>query len=198
MPAALARHDAILRQAVKAHGGVVFKTVGDAVCAAFARAPDALAAAVAAQHALTTEAWEATGLPAGQPLRVRMAVHTGAAELREGGYVGPPLNRLSRLLATGHAGQILFSQATTELVGEALPAGVSVRDLGTHQLEELRRPEQIFQLVSSALPAAFPPLRTVERRLAPPAPSPCPSWPPNSRHHPCAPPSWPANRCCAI
>ncbi len=98
MQAALARHDAILRQAIEGHGGVVFKTVGDAFYAAFTMAPDALAAALDAQRALHTEAWdEQLG-----PVRVRMALHTGSAEQRQGDYFGPPLNRVARLLAVGH------------------------------------------------------------------------------------------------
>ncbi|HEU5103107.1 MAG TPA: adenylate/guanylate cyclase domain-containing protein, partial [Roseiflexaceae bacterium] len=96
MPAALACHDTLLRQTIGAHGGVVFKTVGDSVHAAFARAPDALAAALTAQRTLQQQAWD---LPT--PLRIRMALHTGAAELRDGDYFGPPLNRLARLLALG-------------------------------------------------------------------------------------------------
>jgi class 3 adenylate cyclase len=97
MREALARHDALLRQTIEAHGGTVFKTMGDQCCAAFASAADALAAALAGQRALQSEAWEPTG-----PLRVRMALHTGAAEARDGDYFGPPLNRVARLLQAGH------------------------------------------------------------------------------------------------
>jgi LuxR family maltose regulon positive regulatory protein len=161
MSTALARHDAMVRQAVACQHGTVFKTVGDGVHAIFARAADALAAALTAQRALLDEAWEASGLPAGQPLRVRMALHSGAAELREGDYYGPPINRLARLLAAAHGNQILLSRAGAELVADGLPAGVSVRDLGTHQLSGLGRPEQIFQLVGPGLPCEFPPLRSV-------------------------------------
>src|SRR5262245_20166284 len=96
MRSALARHDSILRQAIESHNGYVFKTVGDAFCAAFRTAADALAAALAAQHALIGEAWGETGA-----LRVRMALHTGAAEERDGDYFGPTLNRAARLLSAG-------------------------------------------------------------------------------------------------
>jgi LuxR family maltose regulon positive regulatory protein len=172
MSAALQRHEILLRQAIVSHHGVVFKTVGDGVCAAFASALDALAAAFASQRALVAEAWDATGLPAGQPLRVRMALHTGAAETRAGDYVGPPLNRVARLLAAAHGGQILLSRASAELVADGLPTGVTVQDLGTHQLTGLRRPEQIFQLVGPQLPSEFPPLRTLASSSAnPPAPA---------------------------
>jgi predicted ATPase/class 3 adenylate cyclase/predicted negative regulator of RcsB-dependent stress response len=175
MRGALARHDGLLRDAIERHGGVVFKTWGDAFCSAFARAPDALAAAIAAQRALHDEAAgsrepavEDTALPptAGPrlpaALRVRMALHTGAADERDGDYFGPPLNRVSRLLAAGHGGQILLSLPTEELVRDHLPPGAVLRDLGEHRLRDLIRPERVFQLVTDDLPAEFPPLRTLD------------------------------------
>ena len=155
MAQALARHDAILQQIIATSGGIVFKTVGDAVHAVFTTAPDALAAALAAQHALQHEPWGVTG-----PLRVRMAIHTGAADMRDGDYFGGPLNRIARMLAAGHGGQILISHATAELVRDRVPPGASLVDLGAHQLKDLSRPEQIFQLVSPDLPTDFPPLTT--------------------------------------
>jgi LuxR family transcriptional regulator, maltose regulon positive regulatory protein len=169
MAAALERHELLLRQAVAAHGGVVFKTVGDGLCAAFVSAPEALTAALEGQRALLAEAWQASGLPAGQPLRVRMALHSGAAEARAGDYLGPALNRLARLLAAGHGNQILLSRASAELVADGLSAGVSLRDLGTHELKDLIHPEQIFQLVGPDLPTEFPPLRSVATPATQPA-----------------------------
>ena len=148
MPVALARHTAILRAAIAAHGGVVFKTVGDATCAAFASAPAALAAALAAQHALHAEPWGATG-----PLRARMALHTGSVEARDGDYVGLPLSRVARLLSAGHGGQVLLSLATQELVREHLPPEVALHSLGEHRLKDLSYPEQIYQLAAPDLPA---------------------------------------------
>ncbi|HEX9374333.1 MAG TPA: adenylate/guanylate cyclase domain-containing protein, partial [Roseiflexaceae bacterium] len=139
MPAALARHDALLREAIEAHGGVVFKTVGDAVCSAFATATDALAAALDIQRALHTEA---AGHPQGVPLRVRIALHTGVAEARDGDYFGAPLNRVARLLAVGHGGQTLLSAAAWELARDHLPPDVELRDLGEHRLRDLTRPER--------------------------------------------------------
>jgi predicted ATPase/class 3 adenylate cyclase len=159
MPAALARHDAILHQLIAAHGGQVFKTIGDAICAAFATAPDALAAALASQRALQAEEWGALGM-----LHVRMALHTGVAEMRDGDYFGPALNRVARLLSAGHGGQTLLSAAAWELVREHLPADVELRDLGEHRLKDLSRPEQIFQLIAPELLAAFPPLQTLQSR----------------------------------
>ncbi len=160
MQAALARHDAILREAVEGHGGVVFKTMGDAFYAAFATAQDALAAAVAAQHVLQMETWD----PAIGHVQVRMALHTGAAEQRDGDYFGPPLNRVARLLAAGHGGQTLLSLPTRALAGDQLPAGVELRDLGEHRLKDLQQPEHIFQVVAPDLPADFPPLKTLDLR----------------------------------
>ncbi|HEY2979444.1 MAG TPA: adenylate/guanylate cyclase domain-containing protein [Burkholderiaceae bacterium] len=159
MSAALARHDALLRTVIAAHGGQVIKSTGDGLLAAFSLPGDALAAALAAQRALAAEPWDTP-----EPLRVRMALHTGTAELRDADYYGPTLNRAARLLAAGHGGQVLLSRATAELVQDQLPPDVQLRDLGAHQLKDLTRPEQIFQLVTPDLPAAFPPLRTLDSR----------------------------------
>jgi class 3 adenylate cyclase/DNA-binding XRE family transcriptional regulator len=157
MPAALARHDTILQQAIAATAGVVFKMVGDGCHAVFATAPAALATAVTAQRALQVEPWG----PSGQ-LQVRMALHSGMAEIRDGDYFGAPLNRVARLLAAGHGGQTLLSLATAELVREELPPDAALRDLGTHRLKDLSYPEHIFQLVTADLPATFPPLDTLD------------------------------------
>jgi LuxR family transcriptional regulator, maltose regulon positive regulatory protein len=154
MRVALAHHDTILRQAIQTHAGVVFKTAGDGVHAAFARAADAVAAAHSAQLLLQETDWgELRGL------RVRMALHTGAAELRDGDYFGAPLNRVARIMALGHGGQVLLSHATHDLVADELPAQTTLRALGEYQLKDLTRPEPIFQLISPDLPADFPPLR---------------------------------------
>src|SRR5215207_8912657 len=167
MPAALARHDAIVRDAVERHGGHVFKTLGDAFYAAFARATDAVMAAVAAQRALAAESWGAAG--AG---RVRMALHTGAADERDGDYYGQPVNRVARLHEAGHGGQVLLTGVTADLVRDRLPDGVQLRDLGEHRLRDLARPERVVQLAVWGLPAAFPPLRIArDLRTTPPAPA---------------------------
>ena len=117
MRAAVARHDALCcgRPSPRIDGHV-FRTVGDGLCAAFATAPDAVAAALAAQQALARRAWGEIG-----PLRVRMALHTGAAEVQDGDYFGACLNRLGRLLAAGHGGQVLLSQATADLARARCP-----------------------------------------------------------------------------
>ena len=157
MRAALARHDALLRTAVEDNEGVVFKTIGDAFCAAFATAPNALRAALAAQQQLSAEMW-----PASLTLQVRMALHTGAAELRDNDYFGQPLNRVARLLATGYGGQTLLSHVTYDLVCDALPLQTTLKDLKAHRLKDLGRPEHVFQLNHPDLPAEFPPLKSLD------------------------------------
>ena len=169
MAHALASHDALLYAAIAAHGGVVFRTVGDAFCAAFDSAPAALSAALASQRALHAEPWGATG-----PLRVRMALYTSTAEVREDDYVGEPFSRILRILEAAHGGQTLLALSTRDLGADHLPPGIALRDLGEHRLKDLSRPEQIFQLISPDLPNNFPPLRTLNRyathQLLPPTP----------------------------
>jgi predicted ATPase/class 3 adenylate cyclase len=160
MASAVQRHLALLDAAIAAHGGIHFKTTGDAVQAAFPGAPAALAAAVDGQHSLLAEDWGAV-----DPLRVRMALHAGEAEPdARGDYLSASLNRLSRLLATGHGGQILLTQTIQQLTRGALPDGVELRDLGEHRLRDLLVPEKVYQLVHSDLPADFPPLRSLDAR----------------------------------
>ena len=156
MRASLARHDALLRESIEAHGGHVFKTAGDAFCAAFATATGAVEAALAAQRALRAERW-----PEDAPIRARMALHTGAAEIRDGDYFGPPLNHVARLLAVGHGGQTLVSELTHDLCRDRLPAGTTLKSLGEHSLKDLSRRETVFQLCHPDLSQAFPPLKTL-------------------------------------
>ncbi len=157
MTAALARHDDILRGTIQTEGGYVFKTIGDAFCAAFATAPEAVRAVLSAQRALIAESWPETG-----PLRVRMALHTGAAQERDGDYFGPPLNRVARLLSTGHGGQVLLSLATQELVRDNLTDNCTLKHLGDHRLRDLVRAETVAQLVHPDLPSEFPPLKSLD------------------------------------
>lgn len=160
MAAAVARHLALLDAAIQAHGGIRFKTIGDAVQAAFPTAPGAIAASVDAQLALFAEDWSEIGA-----LRVRMAVHAGEADPDESGdYLSPPLNRLSRLLATGHGGQILLTQTVQQLARGALPERVALRDLGEHRLRDLLDAEHVYQLLHPNLPAAFAPLASLDAR----------------------------------
>lgn len=159
MAAAVARQEELLREKIAAHRGHVFKTQGDAVSAAFRTAGDALLAAVHAQTALHAEEW-----CGGEPIRVRVALHTGTAEARGADYHGAPLNRVARLVSAAHGGQVLLSLACEELVREQLPEGVTLIDLGEHRLRDLSRSERIFQAVHPDLPSQFPPLRTLDAR----------------------------------
>lgn len=159
MKTALARHDLLMRAAITGNQGYVFKTVGDAFCAAFATAQDGLAATVAAQRSLAAEDWGAVGT-----VRVRMALHTGAAEERDSDYFGPPVNRVARLMSAGYGGQVLLSMPTYELIRDLLPDGINLQDMGSHPLKDLQRPEHIYQLVIAGLPAEFPPLKTLDLR----------------------------------
>ena len=161
MQAALARHDALMRQCVAARGGHVFKTVGDAFCVAFPTAPHALMAALSAQQTLHAEPW-----PEALPIRVRMALHTGEAELRDGDYFGTPVNYVARLLALAHGGQVLLSEVTHGLCRDRVPVGATLKALGEHTLKDIARMEAVFQLCHPGLPSSFPPLRTT----APPVP----------------------------
>lgn len=158
MHTALARHDAALHDTISRHGGYIFKRLGDAFCAAFDSASEAVAAAVKIQTLLSQIVWAETG-----PLRVRIALHTGAAEERDGDYFGTPLNRVARLRAAAHGGQSLVSQATAELVRDALPEGAQLRDLGVHRLKDLQTPERIYQLTYPDLPSDFPPLLSLDQ-----------------------------------
>jgi class 3 adenylate cyclase len=156
MRSALAAHDRILRSTMEAHSGYVFSTSGDAFCAAFWTPTDAIQAAVAAQHRLTEERW-----PEPIALRVRMGVHTGMADERDGDYFGPALNRAARMMSAGHGGQVLVSLATEELVRDRLPEELALVDLGQHALVGLTRAEPVFQLSGSGLARDFASLRTV-------------------------------------
>jgi predicted ATPase len=154
---AVRRHDGLVRAAIEAHDGHVFKTIGDAFCAAFARPEDAVAAIVAAQRALVAEDFSAV-----EGLRVRAAIHTGTSDERAGDYYGPAVNRVARLLAIGHGGQTLVSGVTTDLVQGLMPRGATLHDLGQHRLKDLAYPEQVYQLLAPELEREFPPLRSLD------------------------------------
>ena len=162
MSKALARHDAIVRTACAGNNGYVFKTLGDAFCVAFGAAHDALAAAIDLQLGLLAEDWHAIGMAT--PLLLRLALHTGPVETRDGDYFGPTLNRTSRLLATAHGGQSLLSEVTAMMVREHLLGNMALKGLGEHRLKDLQRPESVYQLVCPPLPVDFPPLRSLEGR----------------------------------
>jgi class 3 adenylate cyclase len=158
MQDALRRHDDLMRAAMLEHRGHIFKTVGDAFCVAFPDVPSAIEAALDAQRAIAAAGdWtEVDGLD------VRMAIHTGLADERNGDYFGPVVNRVARLLAIGHGGQVLVSGVTTDLAQGLLPEQTSLRDLGPHRLKDLAFPEQVYQLCGTGLRSDFPPLRSLD------------------------------------
>ena len=157
MASALARHDEILTGAVDEAGGSVLKTTGDGLIAVFDSVSDGLSAALDSQRALEEEPWGPTG-----SLRVRMGIHTGDTESREGDYFGPAMNRAARIMAAGHGGQVLVS-GTAATTGY-LPPGVQLRDLGMHRLKDLTEPEHLYQVMYEGLRSDFPAPRTLDGR----------------------------------
>jgi predicted ATPase/class 3 adenylate cyclase/DNA-binding CsgD family transcriptional regulator len=159
MREAMGRHDAIVESLTEQHGGRVVRPrgEGDSRFCVFARATDAVAAASAIQRELQAERG-----PTPTP-KVRMALHTGEADLREGDYYGPAVNRCARLRAIAHGGQTLLSRATHDLVQDGRPPGVTLRDLGEHRLLDLQRPEQVFELIRRDQADVFPPVRSLDR-----------------------------------
>ena len=153
----LAEQRELLRHVFHAFDGHEVDTQGDAFFVAFARATDAVSAAVAAQRALFTHTW-----PEGVTVRVRMGLHTGEPARATEGYVGLDVHHAARIMSAGHGGQVLLSQTTRELVVQALPDGVTLFDLGEHRLKDLQRASHLFQLVIVGLPADFPPLKTLD------------------------------------
>jgi predicted ATPase len=143
MRIALAAHDDVLRKAIEAHGGWLFKHTGDGVCAAFASPRSAVDAAVAAQRALE--------------LPVRMGMATGEAELRGADYFGAVLNRAARVMAAGHGGQVLLAESTAGLL-----SGVDLVDLGPRRLRDLPTPIGVFQVRAAGLNTEFPALRALD------------------------------------
>jgi predicted ATPase len=131
--------------------------VGDSFCAAFSAAGPAAAAVLTAQRALGDQAW-----PTGRPVRVRMGLHSGVCEERDGDYFGPTVNRAARLEAAAHGGQVLISGSTAELLSGSLADDASLRDLGLHRLKDLGRPEQVFQLEAPFLADQFPPISSLD------------------------------------
>jgi predicted ATPase/class 3 adenylate cyclase len=161
MPALLARHHEILDQAITAHAGYTFQTVGDSFGAAFHSASDALQAALDIQRALDKEAWS----PA--PIKVRMGIHTGAAQLEAGskspGYSGyATIATSQRIMSAGHGGQILLSQIAADLISYELSTEVDLRDMGQWRLKDVMQPVHLYQASVSGLPSDFPPLNAPE------------------------------------
>src|SRR6185295_2558851 len=150
-----AAHLDLLRGAVAANGGVSVRTEGDALFAAFPEAGAAIRSAVDGQRAIARRSW-----PGDRPITVRMGLHTGEAHLAGDDYGGFDVNRVARIAAVAHGGQIVVSGTTQALVEGSLPRGVRMRDLGRHSLKDVPAPEHIFQLEADGLRVDFPPLRT--------------------------------------
>ncbi|HXY93240.1 MAG TPA: adenylate/guanylate cyclase domain-containing protein [Acidimicrobiia bacterium] len=157
MREALARHDLILRDAVAEHAGHVVKGTGDGIHAVFATADGAVGAAVDAQLALAAEQWAVS-----EPLRVRIGMHSGVAELREDDYFGSAVNRAARLMSVAHGGQVVCSQATADLARDSLLPGVALLDLGEHRLRDLSLPERVFQVDAPGLAREFAALASLD------------------------------------
>jgi predicted ATPase/class 3 adenylate cyclase/DNA-binding CsgD family transcriptional regulator len=160
MARAVPEHYALLQEAVARHGGVrpVEQGEGDSIVAAFSRGSDAAAAALEIQRRMRTHEW-----PEGPDLRVRVALHTAEAQLRdEGNYFGLALSRCARLRELAHGGQVLVSRATHDLVVDRLPAGVRLADRGVHRLRDLGRPEHVHELLDDDDPQEFPALRSLD------------------------------------
>ena len=155
MPALLARHHEILRQAIEAHHGYVFQVVGDSICASFHDASDALNAALEAQRQFHNEPWPTA------PLKVRMGIHTGTAHLESGpgeaaysGYTTLALTQ--RIMSAGHGGQVLLSQTAYDSTRDKLPSLIHLIDMGERRLKDVLRTEHLYQVSVPDLPSEFP------------------------------------------
>jgi predicted ATPase/class 3 adenylate cyclase len=157
MQRASARHDVLLREVIATHGGSVVKTTGDGFHAVFESPLDGVAATLAGQQAISAEPWPAaTGL-----LKVRMGLHTGESQQREGDYFGVDVNLAARIMGLGHGGQILLSETATTLVKKMLPEDCTIVDLGEHRIKGIAASERIFQLCHPDLESDFPPLKSL-------------------------------------
>ena len=157
MQADLAIHDDLLNVVFTSNDGAVFKHTGDGMCAVFASAHSAVNAAAAAQRALAAADWAPL-----DELKVRVGVHSGEAEQRNGDYFGMALNRVARIMDAGHGGQVLISASTAGLVGSEPGPGMSLVDLGDHRLKDLGERDRVFQLSGDGLGTDFPRIRSLE------------------------------------
>jgi predicted ATPase/class 3 adenylate cyclase len=153
-------HHGLIRAAIDAHAGVEVRTEGDSFFAVFRAPASAVSAAADMQRTLAAQAW-----PDGVSVKVRIGIHTGSVELRDGQYVGLDVHRAARIAAAAHGGQVLLSRATGDLVAAALPTGAALRDLGAHRLKDIEAIEHLHQLVLDGVAADFPPLRSQSARF---------------------------------
>src|SRR5436190_4415577 len=147
-------HRRLVRESFGARGGTEIDTQGDAFFFSFPRARDAVAAAVDAQRALRDHEW-----PDARQVSVRMGLHTGEPHVGEEGYLGLDVVRAARISAAGHGGQILISETTRALLGNQLPDGVAVHDLGQQDLKDVQH-EHIYELTIDGRPTSLKPLKT--------------------------------------
>jgi class 3 adenylate cyclase len=159
MAHALAEHDVLIQEAVSASEGLLLKSrgEGDSTFSVFVDAIPAVTAALAMQKALSSQRW-----PTPRPVRVRAAIHTGEVQVRDRDYYGPVPNRCARLRSIAHGEQTLISKSTRDAVGDSLPPGTALLDLGAHRLKDLSAPEHVFQLCHIDLRMEFPPLRSLD------------------------------------
>jgi len=155
MREAMAGHDRIVDRCLKQHHGMEVPSgrAGDSILAVFARAADAATCALSLQRDFAAERW-----PPEVNLEIRIALHSGEAELRQDQYHGQVLNRCARLLATCHGGQVLLTRVTEQLLVDELPPSAELRDLGRHRLKDMARPEHVFELTDADHPREFPPI----------------------------------------
>src|ERR671919_2066602 len=144
----LSEHRRIVREVFGAHAGVEIDAQGDAFFFAFARARDAVAAAVEAQRAHAEHAW-----PEGERVRVRMGLHTGEPAVGDEGYLGLDVVRAARICTAGQGGHVLLSETTKALLGSSLPDGVSVHPLGERRLKDIDEPERVYALTIEGIDA---------------------------------------------
>lgn len=157
---ALARYRQLTRSAVDRHHGDEIDTQGDSFFVVFSSPRAAVTAAVEMQHSFLSEG-------DGASLRVRMGLHSGEAERTPTGLVGLAVHRAARIAAVAHGGQVLLSESTAILLQDALPSGLTLKDLGRHRLKDLGTPQQIFELEAAGLPTEFPPLRSLDNPALP-------------------------------
>jgi class 3 adenylate cyclase len=153
-------HRQILREQLREANGQEIDTQGDAFFFSFTRAKDAVTGAVSAQRALAAHEW-----PEGLAVKTRMGLHTGEPNVGEEGYVGLDVVRAARICSAGHGGQILLSETTRALVGNNVPNGVEIRDLGRASLKDIQH-ERLFELALAEQRTDFPPLKTEQPQTA--------------------------------
>jgi class 3 adenylate cyclase len=162
MEEAVARHDSIVRSSIGGHHGCVFSYAGDGVAAAFARADDALGAAIEIQEMLASVVW-----PTSEALRVRMGLNTARRSSAPGTYLGGAVNRAARVVSLAVGGYVLVSLATRQVLRDRTAEGVSLVDCGTYRLRGVAEPERVYAVAAPGVVAARPQRTLALRRRSP-------------------------------